>query len=171
MTGDLFRHFLKEGSETSQFPRQSPPSSCNPILHLIWIKPALWIFQTFELGLGSIWSKKIGLSWSHREGGFSWLSWNVVFWSQSNVLLKTGIKVRWIRWSWIAKHGIYKSRSIWSRLHFFLNGSWNTRTVNRYQYTGGCVTPTHTQRHRAPGQQVLVQPPGESGSPGTHQSN
>ena len=25
--------------------------SCNPVLHLIWIKPALWVFLNVELGL------------------------------------------------------------------------------------------------------------------------
>ena len=38
-----------------------------------------------------------------------------------DVPLKTGIKVRWIRWSWITKNGISKSGSIWARLNFWKN--------------------------------------------------
>ena len=43
--------------------------SCNPIIHLIWIKPALWVFRNFELNLIK---KKTGLSWSHQKGGSIW---------------------------------------------------------------------------------------------------
>ena len=98
--------------------------SCNPILHFIWIKPSLWVFQKFELGLGS---KKTGLSWTHRKGGFSPLSWNVVFGSQwSNPMfkncLKTGMKVRWIRWCWIAKTWDFQIRLNLIQIQCF----WNT---------------------------------------------
>lgn len=44
------------------------------------------------------------------------------------LLCKTGTNVRWITWSWIAKHGISKSGSFWSRLNLLNN--WAQVWVN-----------------------------------------
>ena len=77
-------------------------------LHLIWIKPAR--VQNFELGLGSVWSKQTGLSWSHWKGGFSYPEMWYLDHSDPIQCSFQNCHRRWRwRWSWIAKHGISKS--------------------------------------------------------------
>lgn len=64
-----------------------------------------------------------------------------------NVALKKNcIKVRWITWSWIAKHGISKSRSFWSRFNFLNNWAQVYRVLWKSAYCGW----TSVQRHCVP---------------------
>ena len=130
--------------------RDSELRSDHVIRSYIWSGsnlPALWVFQ--NLGLGSIWSKITGLPWSHWKGGFSWLSWSGVFGSQWKTYHKSVIKVRWIRWSWIAKHWNSKSGSIWSRWDFFKNWALGSnQRPSSYQPTRS--TSWATWRHCTP---------------------
>ena len=81
-------------------------------------------FQTFN----SVWDlfdpKKITIILIPSEG---WIQFVILKFGiriaviRHNVPSKTGIKLRWIRWTWILKHGIRKSGLICSRLHFLNN--------------------------------------------------